>query len=152
MNIVSLQIGYGTEIKDNISLNIYLSGCFNNKLCDREKCHNPELWNFSYGTNYEDRFNDILQFFHRDKFLDCIVLLGGEPFDQNISQLNDLISFIYAYIGCPLYIYTGYTKKQLEENNNFHHLLTHYITNIMYGEFKEGKETKKWWYDTNTIK
>ncbi len=149
MHIASLQIGYGTEIKDNISLNIYLSGCHNNKLCDREKCHNPELWNFKYGIVYDKWFNDILQFFHSNDFLDCIVLLGGEPFDQNILQFNDLILFIRKYVNCPLYIYTGYTKEQLEENKNFHQLLTHHITNILYGEFKEGQENKKWLYEIN---
>lgn len=151
MNIVNLQIGYGTEIKDNISLNIYVSGCHNNKLCDREKCHNPELWNFSYGTKYEEWFFKIENIL-KSTLIDCIVLLGGEPLDQNIIDLNDLIYFIQKDKKYLVYIYTGYTKKQLEKNSNFHHLLIHYITNIMYGEFKEGKETKKWLYHTDKIK
>ena len=52
MKIFSFQIGYGVEVKDHISLNIYLSGCKNNKKCEKGKCHNPILRSFKVGDYY----------------------------------------------------------------------------------------------------
>jgi anaerobic ribonucleoside-triphosphate reductase activating protein len=143
MNINALQIGYGVEIKDKISLNIYLSGCFNNKKCDRDKCHNQGLHNFNTGKFYLEYLEEIEKIINQE-LVDCVCLLGGEPFDQALNSFNDLIYFL-SKCKKNIYIYTGYTKNQLQELKK-EYLLNNSITNVCYGEFKENIKNKKWLY------
>lgn len=155
MKIASIQIGYGTEVKDKISLNIYLSGCHDNKLCDRSKCHNPDLQKFNFGENYLDWQERIESILYDSDLIDCICLLGGEPFDQNRFALQDLIERIVVaqvdnIVLYPIYVYTGYTQQQLLDHKR-DYIFLDFITNIYCGEFKEGKETKKWFYENDKI-
>ena len=142
MNIAQIQFGYGTEIEDKISLNIYFSGCHDNKLCDRNKCHNPELHNFNYGYSAKDFINKIKKTV-RSEIVECIVFLGGDPFDQKLLSLIELLNNIDT--NKPIYAYTGYTKDQLVELKK-EYLIAINFTNICYGEFKEGENNKKWFY------
>lgn len=68
---------------------IYLSGC--NGTC--KGCHNPELRSFNIGTPLSENYmssiiNQIKDF---DKMIDNIWILGGEPLDQDIGELSNML-------------------------------------------------------------
>lgn len=148
MNIYSLQYGFGHEVQDLISLNIYLSGCKNNKRCNMIKCQNQLLRNFNEGTNYLQWYSKIYKYMSKE-FVECIVLLGGEPLDQNEKDLFFLLSMIdYAqYVkksNLLIYIYSGYLfedKKELIIK-----LFKKGIKAICLGEYNEKENKKKWLY------
>ncbi len=83
MNIVATQ--YNLQ---NKTLEIYLSGCYGNCF----NCHNPELKDFKLGNYYKFELPNILQ---KIKEFDCLIddiwILGGEPLDNNLSELGDLL-------------------------------------------------------------
>jgi anaerobic ribonucleoside-triphosphate reductase activating protein len=85
MNIASTQ--YTLEIK---SLEIYVAGCNASPHCPN--CHNPESWNFNLGENYDFEYllkleNKVKNF---DNMIDNIMIMGGEPLDQNKKEIYEL--------------------------------------------------------------
>lgn len=138
MNISILQIGFGLEVPDKITLNIYLSGCLPNKQCVRDKCHNPELHDFNNGTDYKLWLHDITM--KTTGLIQGFVLIGGEPLDQNPKDLLDLINFLNK-LKLPIYLYTGYTEQQL--NNHELKGILNKFTKIYYGEYIPNKNNKK---------
>jgi len=135
----SIQVGFYTERSDSISLNIYLSGCRNNKKCDIGMCHNQSMRKFDYGTDVRllyPRIQKILQ----EGIIDSVVLLGGEPFDQEPNELRGLISFIKNCNNTiPIYAYSGYdfdTIAPMAEKLG--------LKEVCCGPYKEGQDTKRW--------
>ena len=110
MNIGGLQISFGTEIQDLVSLNIYLSGCKNNKQCLRSQCHNPDLKDFEYGSSFREAFPEI-EYFLQNNLIDAVCLLGGEPLDNSLENLKELILFIKSRNKIPVYMYSGYEDE-----------------------------------------
>jgi len=137
MNIGYLQIGFGNEIKDKVSLNIYLAGCKNNKKCEMAKCHNPELRDFNIG-DYWTTFNTKIEKLLKEELCNSICLLGGEPLDQNKDELKHLLDFLKKF-NLPIYVYSGYDKQHIL--NNFEDILT-YFTDIIYGHYSENYNNK----------
>ena len=133
MNIYNCQFGFGNEVEGQISYNIYLSGCKNNKNCPMDKCHNPELRNFDVGFDWEHWKQKIIEQTQK-QFFTCFCLLGGEPLDQDEEQLLDFLSFLNAF-SLPIYIYTGYDENILiEKCMNIHSL----VKGIYFGSYVEG--------------
>lgn len=99
MNIAATQFSLQTK-----SFEIYLSGC--NRHC--LNCHNPELQNFDIGENYYSKLDDILGKIHE---FSCIIeniwILGGEPLDQDIEELNNLL-IILRRTNKKIWLFTGY--------------------------------------------
>jgi hypothetical protein len=135
----AIQIGIDSERKDEITLNIYLSGCNPNKNCDRNKCHNKWLQSFSNGELITKQLQTMIDTLNSG-IIDSIVLLGGEPFDQKMESLSGLLSIIRAHTSCPIYAYSGYTfdivyNKAKKLN----------LTGICCNPYKEGVD-KEWYY------
>jgi len=108
LKIGGLQLGYGTEKNDEISLNIYVSGCLNNKSCKRHECHNKELQDFNCGKHWTEYLTEI-DVIIKSSLIDCIIFLGGEPLDQNVFEFLKLIKIIKnRYPFLKIYSYTGY--------------------------------------------
>jgi organic radical activating enzyme len=140
MNIGGLQIGFGTEIKDSISLNIYLSGCKNNKKCNMQECHNQALRDFDYGKPVEkfyDKIQDLL--ITNNIFIDTICIMGGEPLDQCKEDLLRLILFLKQNSKIPVYVYTGY--DEIDFVDSYKRLLE--VDGIYYGSYIGSESTKK---------
>lgn len=109
----SLQIGFFSEVEDKTSLNIYLSGCRNNKRCRVGECHNPLMRSFTYGTPIRELYPRIKHTLQTG-LVDAVVLLGGEPFDQEVRDLVELINVIREVDGnIPIYAYSGYEFEEI---------------------------------------
>lgn len=87
------------EIPDQISLNVYASGCF--KRC--ANCHNSQLWMFSREKVLDgDRFSRLLEEY---RLSDWVCFLGGEP----LAQPNAVaaLSRVAKQKGRRVCVYTG---------------------------------------------
>ncbi|MDN5317857.1 MAG: anaerobic ribonucleoside-triphosphate reductase activating protein [Thermoanaerobacterium sp.] len=107
MNILSTQ--YSLETK---SLEIYVAGCSGNPHC--ANCHNHESWDFKQGTKYNEKYfshikNKIKDF---DALIDNIMILGGEPLDQNIDELIHLL-FDLNTLNKKIWLFTRYEIEQI---------------------------------------
>lgn len=153
MNVYDLQLSFGTEVPDKISLNIYLSGCINNKKCDRSLCQNKLLHSFKSGIDYKSDliYNDIRSYLNKCDIIDSICLLGGEPLDQPLNLLKDFVNDIHEMKHDILfYCYTGYDYEDRKD------LIDTYvkelsITDIYIGHFSKD-ENNQFWLSTGVIK
>lgn len=108
MNILATQ--YSLEHK---ALEIYLAGC-NAPHC--KGCHNPESWDFTQGTSYEQLLGPILtKITTYPDLVDNLFILGGEPLDQNLEQLLDLLDYFNKAnenfsLNIKIWLFTGKPK------------------------------------------
>jgi anaerobic ribonucleoside-triphosphate reductase activating protein len=90
---------------------IYLSGCRGN--C--KGCHNPELKNFNAGTkltaSYFTKLNNKLNMFADT--IESIWILGGEPLDQDISELEQFLRNLHETTNARIYLFTRYNIKDI---------------------------------------
>jgi hypothetical protein len=143
MNIYNTQISFGLEIPNKISLNVYFSGCKNNKKCDRDKCHNKELHSFTVGENYTNYFDYIHKLLMEYSLIDCVCLLGGEPIDQNKLCLHNFLNKIRSIKNIDVYSYTGYDyQMNKEEIDNFLNIFK--IKDIYVGHYSESNNLQYW--------
>lgn len=92
MKILTTQ--YSLEHK---ALEVYVSGC-KGIPTHCKNCHNPETWEFNQGIDYKDYIYSIkhkLEDF--GSLIEKIVLLGGEPMDQDPEEL-----FNFCFLLCWL--------------------------------------------------
>jgi anaerobic ribonucleoside-triphosphate reductase activating protein len=100
--------------QNNKAFEIYLSGCSGNPKC--EGCHNPELWNFNIGNNWEEEINKISKKIKLFNILiDNIWILGGEPLDQNINELKNMVINLKQY-NKKIWLFTRYKIKEIDED------------------------------------
>ena len=105
MNIANTQYTLSTS-----SLEIFVSGC-REPHC--EGCCNPQLWDFNIGNPWEQELikikNKINDF---DSMIDNIILVGGDPMDQNhISLINMLIKL--KTFNKDIYLFTKYSINEV---------------------------------------
>ncbi len=107
MKIISTQ--YTLQYK---SLDIYVAGCNGNPHCDQ--CHNPESWNFNQGTKYDKNYykdiNDKIKDF--ELLIDNIMIFGGEPLDQNIDELIQML-FDLKTLNKQIWLFTRYELSKI---------------------------------------
>lgn len=104
------------------ALEIYLSGC-KGPYCPG--CHNIDLWDFNLGWEVEGEVMDSIKKRVKDGMIEQVWILGGEPQDQDIEELNKLLSNINK----PIVLFTRYTflKDNLDTSN------LHYVKYGPYG-------------------
>lgn len=78
------------------SLDIYTAGCCGPH-CD--ECHNPESWDFSNGDLFNDDFKSKLteKIKRFDLLIENIMIFGGEPLDNTIKDVVDLLIFLNKF-------------------------------------------------------
>ena len=109
MNILSTQ--YTLEYK---SFDIYVAGCSGNPHC--ASCHNQESWDFNQGIYYKNEFdaiNDKITDF--DNMIDNIMIFGGEPLDQNIDDLSELLMFLKRF-NKNIWLFTRYKLNEVPDD------------------------------------
>lgn len=105
--IGNIDHGFGLDTNGKyISINIYFAGCSKEPKC--EGCHNPELWDRENGRRMP--ISDIIEIINSDAMSGALVLMGGEPLDQEEAVL-ELAKYANDK-GIKVFLYTG---KELEE-------------------------------------
>lgn len=107
MNIISTQ--YTLQHK---SLEIYLSGC---KPPHCKHCSNPDTWCFSQGTNWSQFKDQIQKRCTEDhNMIENIMIFGGEPLDQDLNELSNLLTFLRAF-NKKIWVFTKYDISEVPE-------------------------------------
>lgn len=113
-----------------ISSSIFFSGCSHR--CDG--CFNSIAQDFNYGQPYtkevEDKFIEYLK--HPQVKNACI--LGGEPFQQNLDILLNLVKRIKEETNVQIWIWSGYTYEELIKKYKVKEILK-YIDVLVDGRF-----------------
>jgi len=107
---------------DGPAFTIWFSGC----TAKCPGCHNAGLWSRSHGSDYG--IHDIMSMVMNDDIqreYDDIVLLGGEPLEQDLYELMDLVGILVLY-GFRIWLYTGWEYEDVPGffKNNCHFIKT----------------------------
>ena len=110
MNIISTQYTLNTK-----AFEIYVSGCKGNPHC--EGCFSPETWAFEQGEYFDNTYFEKLKtkITEFDSLIDNIMIFGGEPLDQDMSDFGILLSLLKDNFNKPIWVFTHYElEKSLE--------------------------------------
>ena len=95
--------------EDKPSFTIWFSGC--TIRCN--ECHNKQLWDKSSGNEMAvDNVVDIIVRECHKLNTDTVVLLGGEPLDQELRDLYQLCADIHLH-DIRIWLYTGYNYDEI---------------------------------------
>ena len=101
-----------TAAAPGISLTVYVSGCEHR--CPG--CHNPEAWDFNYGTEWGyDTLSNIIKGLTANGIKRSFCIMGGEPLHpRNRKETYILLSVVKDYDpDIPVWIWTGYIYEDL---------------------------------------
>lgn len=123
-----------------ISVSLYVSGCPHQ--C--KGCFNPETWDYDAGKEFtSDTILSILDGMDKNGIPRTLNILGGEP----LCETNRLtvLSLVYLirqkYPDRPIWIWTGYTKEELEVRGLLSSLAKAKITGFVDGRFKQEEKS-----------
>lgn len=123
---------------EGIAVSLFVQGC--NHHC--KGCFNPETWNFNDGYEWtEDIENHFLELC-KLPYIDCVSILGGEPFDQD-EPIFCLLEKIKDEVNKPIYLWSGYTFEKLMTRSLWcarECLRKGFIDFLIDGEFEEDKK------------
>ena len=91
------------------ALEIYLAGCKGN--C--KGCHNPEMKSFDVGTELNCEEYEKIEEKIKSDLVENIWILGGEPIDRNIYEL-DLLIYRLSFILKPIWLFTRYELRDIQ--------------------------------------
>lgn len=86
-----------------------------------EGCHNPETWDFNGGKEFTPEvLQDLIKALAANNIKRNLCIMGGEPLCiDNLFLTNLIINTVKEKIpDIKIYVWTGYTYKQLDQNNN----------------------------------
>lgn len=101
-----------------ISTTLFVSGCTHN--C--EGCFNKEAQDFEYGNLYTEEFEEEFINFSKDENIECVAILGGEPFQQD-ENLLILLKRLKEEVKKPIWVWSGFCFEEILENPDRRKLL-----------------------------
>jgi len=111
MKIASTQYSLNTQ-----SFEIYLSGCKGNNGVHCNGCHNPELWRFDIGEEYDTNY--FLKIKSKVKEFDILIkniyILGGEPLDNTTDEISELL-FELNTLDKDIWLFTHYEINKVPQ-------------------------------------
>ena len=116
-----------------ISVVLFVSGCLSNKCKEGNcpGCHNKETQKFNCGKEFTSEVKYEILGAVNHLYVDNFVLCGGEPFDQDIDVLIDLVATVKKLMPEKnIWCYTGYEFEQIKSNP-----LTKYLDVAIVGPF-----------------
>lgn len=102
-------------------------------------CFNSETWSFSNGKPYTSSVKwDIIKAISSNNIIRNFSVLGGEPLDeQNIKMTEEIVTAVRtAYPHIKIFLWTGYTLKDLDMNNPFISSIFEKIDVVIDGRFE----------------
>ena len=103
-----------TDIADGpgVRVSLFVSGCTHH--C--KECFQPETWDFSYGTEFDDKVRDEIIEMLRPSYISGLTVLGGEPWvpDNQCALLPFIEEVRRIYPEKTIWMYSGYTYEELK--------------------------------------
>lgn len=99
-------------------------------------CHNPQTWDFDGGYEINDLKGTIIKAISENNVIRNFSILGGEPLcPENLEMVQEVISAIraaYSHYNIKIFIWSGYTLRQLEKRKENEPKLNYILSNIDY--------------------
>lgn len=112
---------------DKPAFSVWFSGCS----MECKGCYNPNLWKKEDGREYMAKTLLQVICLECDKQdIDTVVLIGGEPLEQNIDDLSILLGKLYTY-NYKIWLYTGHEFDDVPDH------LKQYLYTIKCGRYDE---------------
>lgn len=105
-----------------------------------EGCFNPETWDFNGGQPYSEEIKwEIIKLISANGIQRNFSVLGGEPLaPQNLNMVSSLINAVrHAYPHIKIFLWTGYTKEELDLTDERISLILDKIDILIDGPFVE---------------
>lgn len=102
-------------------------------------CFNKEAQGFNYGKPYTKEVEDLFITYIKDTHVDGACILGGEPFQQDLDMLLNLVKRIKEETNKPIYVWTGYLWDILIKDSKKLEILK-YVDIVIDGKFEEDKK------------
>ena len=86
-------------------------------------CQNPETWDFNGGHDLPtDIRSQIVKAICTNGITRNFSVLGGEPLcEENLEEIDQIITSVRtAYPHIKIFVWTGYTLKELQKEKNLH--------------------------------
>lgn len=102
---------------DGVCVSLWVQGCPHH--CPG--CHNPETWDFKGGKQIPDDIRgEIVKAISANGITRNFSVLGGEPLcDENLDFVLNVVTAVrMAYPNIKIYIWSGYTFKELIDRND----------------------------------
>lgn len=127
LNITAPDINNGNGCR----VTLWVAGCKHH--C--KGCHNQWTWNFDQGKIFlidrRDIFKELAYWLDKE-YIEGLTLSGGDPLCQDNDGLCELYSIIEwfknRYPEKNIWLYTGYTKEEIDNSNN--HMMQKIINSI----------------------
>lgn len=126
---------YDASNWSGINSTIFFSGCTHN--C--KGCFNKVAQDFNYGKPYTKEVEDLFISYIKKEQVNGVCLLGGEPFQQDLDVILNLVKRIKEETQKPIYIWTGYLWEILIQDKKKLEILK-YIDVVIDGQFEEDKK------------
>lgn len=128
---------YDTSNGLGIRTSIFFTGC--NFHC--QGCFNKELWDFKSGKPFDEEAKTLLFEYLGDKHVKGLSVLGGEPLQQNFTELKDLLlSVKEKYPEKDIWMWTGYYIDELSPKQKE---VVGCVDRLVDGRFEIDKKTGK---------
>lgn len=97
-------------------------------------CWNEITWDFTGGKELtKELLNKFIEYSNKD-YITGISILGGEPFQQESSEILELLKTLKDKVGKPIWLWTGYTFNNIP--NEYKECLN-YIDVLIDGRYVE---------------
>jgi anaerobic ribonucleoside-triphosphate reductase activating protein len=94
-----------------IACSLFVQGCLHHCY----NCFNQETWDFNKGKEWtqetENKFIELC----KKPFIDCVSILGGEPFQQG-EDFYELLKKLKHDVNKPIFVWTGYKFEEIMES------------------------------------
>ena len=112
MNYADLR-KYDASNWSGIQTTLFVSGCTHN--C--EGCFNKEEQNFNYGKPFTKEVEDLFISYAKDPHVDGVCILGGEPLQQDLNLMFNLVKRIKSEVDKPIHMWSGYTWEEILQDD-----------------------------------
>ncbi len=112
---------------------LWVSGCTHH--CPH--CHNPQTWDFKSGHVFTEEHKKQLFDIIALPYIKGLTISGGDPIDS-VNEVVELCKEVNrVFPNKDLWVYTGYTMQELENDPQKSEILTSGVTTIVDGLFVE---------------
>ena len=80
-------------------------------------CSNKEQQSFNYGKSFTKEVEDLFISYAKDPHVDGVFILGGEPLQQNLDAMFNLVKRIKAEADKPIHMWSSYTWEEILQDD-----------------------------------